>query len=93
MHSTKCFTGCNTGKDCVLQIYAHSVETRTYSTSVPIIISKEQWTGRTLPYKPVPQDDAEADSYAWPTTYDLKAMVTGDAPQPATSIDNIKVGF
>ena len=89
--STKCFSGCNSEKDCVLQIYAHSVETRTYSTSVPIIVSKEQWTGRTLPYKPVPQDAAEADSYAWPTTYDLKAMVSGNAPQPATSIYNIKI--
>jgi hypothetical protein len=33
------FNGCNVINDCVLQIYAHSVEPRTYAIGVPIIIN------------------------------------------------------
>lgn len=33
------FTGCNQIGDCTLQIYAHSVEPRTYAIGTPIIIS------------------------------------------------------
>lgn len=32
------FTGCKTVGDCVLQIYAHSVETRQYSMGTPLIV-------------------------------------------------------
>lgn len=32
------FTGCNTIGDCTLQIYAHSVEPRTYAIGTPIIL-------------------------------------------------------
>ena len=33
------FTGCNNIGDCILQIYAHSVEPRTYSIGTPIVIT------------------------------------------------------
>ena len=33
------FTGCNNVGDCTLQIYAHSVEPRTYAIGTPIIIN------------------------------------------------------
>lgn len=32
------FKGCNKAGDCVLQIYAHSVESRTYAIGTPIIV-------------------------------------------------------
>lgn len=75
--STQCFNGCKNPTDCVLQIYAHSVETRQYSTSVPIIVTDQVWTGRRLSYEAVPKDNDENSNFAWPTSYDLKSMVTG----------------
>ena len=79
--STQCFNGCKNEKDCVLQIYAHSVETRQYSTAVPIIISDKAWTGQKLPYTRTPKDADESASFAWPSSYDLKSMVTGKQAQ------------
>jgi len=78
--STKCFNGCKTGGDCVLQIYAHSVETRQYSTAVPIVITGETFTGTKLGFKATPGDSFEADKYVWPDTFDLSAMVKGKEP-------------
>jgi len=74
------FTGCNKEGDCVLQIYAHSIEPRQYSTSVPIIIPQQTYQGKKLDYKPQPGDADEATSFAWPSSVDLKSMVEGDAP-------------
>jgi len=83
--STQCFNGCKNGNDCVLQIYAHSVETRQYSTSVPIIVTDQEWTGPKLSYAPVPQDSDENSNFAWPASYDLKSMVTGTKAQNPNS--------
>jgi hypothetical protein len=33
------FGGCNEPGDCVLQVYAHSVETRTYAIGTPIVVT------------------------------------------------------
>lgn len=38
------FTGCNKIGDCTLQIYAHSVEPRTYAIGTPIIINNSTLT-------------------------------------------------
>lgn len=98
--STQCFTGCNNPDDCVLQIYAHSVETRQYSTSVPIIIPKNQgqWTGQKLAYNAVPKDAIEANNFAWPSNFDLQSMVKGTKTQPpprsnlpGASINNVEI--
>lgn len=75
--STKCFKGCKTGGDCVLQIYAHSVETRQYTTAVPIIITDGAFTGTKLGFNSIPLDNIENNKYQWPATFDLKSMVEG----------------
>jgi len=76
--STKCFKGCQAGGDCVLQIYAHSVETRQYSTAVPVIVQNERYTGtRSLPYSATPLDAKENTKYQWPDTFDMKSMTVG----------------
>jgi len=36
------FTGCKNVGDCVLQIYAHSVETRTYAIGVPLFVKNQK---------------------------------------------------
>jgi len=41
----KGFKGCKIVGDCVLQIYAHSVETRTYAIGVPLLV-KQKSTGK-----------------------------------------------
>lgn len=98
--STKsCFTGCNNPGDCVLQFYAHSVETRQYSTSVPIVIPKQTFTGTKLQYKSVPKDNDEKGSFKWPANFDLSSMVKGAKTQNPTannnnavaSIDNVEI--
>merc|ERR1712226_486223 len=78
--STACFSGCKKPGDCVLQIYAHSVETRQYSTSVPIIVEGAKLTGaQTMPYAARAADYAESNLYAWTTQFDHRAMVQGTA--------------
>merc|ERR1712032_1608016 len=96
--STKCFTGCNTAGDCVLQTYAHSVETRQYSNAVPIIIPKQTFNGQKLAYNSVPKDAPESKSFAWPANFDLSSMVKGAKAQapprnnlPAASLDNVQI--
>lgn len=39
------FTGCNKVGDCVLQIYAHSVESRQYAMGTPLIVTATMATG------------------------------------------------
>jgi hypothetical protein len=97
--STACFNGCNNPGDCVLQTYAHSVETRQYSTAVPIIIPKQgTWTGKKLAYNAVPKDANEAKNFAWPSNFDLLSMVKGTKTQPpprsnlpGASINNVEI--
>ena len=33
------FTGCKTPGDCVLQVYAHSVESRMYASGTPLVVA------------------------------------------------------
>merc|ERR1719174_413021 len=82
--STACFKGCNNPGDCVLQTYAHSVETRQYSNAVPIIIPQNQgnWNGRKLAYQAVPKDANEAKNFKWPSNFNLLSMVKGTKTQP-----------
>ena len=83
--STKCFNGCNNVGDCVLQTYAHSVETRQYSNAVPIIIPQGTFTPTAakpkLAYKAVPKDANEAKNFAWPSNFNLLSMVKGQKTQ------------
>lgn len=60
------FTGCNKFGDCVLQIYMHSVESRTYAIGIPIIIPgfddslpKAQDDSQIQPVTPDPGYDME----------------------------------
>jgi len=100
--STQCFDGCKKAGDCVLQIYAHSVETRQYSTSVPIIVTEQTYPGQKLAYNPTPKDNDESANFAWPSSYDLQSMVTGKAAQnpgnrngentdPVGSLDDVRL--
>jgi len=74
-------TGCQQPGDCVLQIYAHSVETRQYSTAFPIVIEGNAvQANQQLKFNPVAADADEKLSFLWPESEDLKAMVTGDKP-------------
>jgi len=75
--ATKCFNGCNQPGDCMLQIYAHSVETRQYASATPIIISQQTTAGRTLPYSSVPLDAQENNAYVYPANFDLESMTLG----------------
>jgi len=77
--STACFNGCNTAGDCMLQVYAHSVETRQYSSATPIVIGGT-FTGQKLPYNSVPKDQAEKNSFVYPENYDLEAIILGVTP-------------
>jgi len=91
--ATQCFNGCENAGDCVLQIYAHSVETRQYATAVPIIVQKNLYQGAKLPYNSIPLDNKEAgpQGYDWnqPRSYDLKSMITGkQAGNPTQSVQN-----
>lgn len=94
--ATKCFNGCVAAGDCVLQIYAHSVETRQYTTSVPIIVTKGA-KGDGLDYSVNPKDIAEATAFAWPTNYDLKSLTQATPPSSAAiggvgdDLSNVKV--
>lgn len=82
--STACFKGCIDDDDCVLQVYAHSVETRQYSTSVPIKVTGQKQTGLLSTYNAKPLDDNEATNYVWPTNYDLVSMVQGEKAKNPT---------
>lgn len=43
-----CFKGCNQVGDCMVQVYAHSVESRTYAIGSPLIVSPA-WTATAAP--------------------------------------------
>lgn len=78
--STKTFKGCNAPGDCVLQVYAHSVETRQYSTAVPIVVQNQRYIGaRSLAFRADPMDKQEDNTYQWPSNFDLKSMTVGKA--------------
>jgi len=65
----------------VLQIYAHSVETRQYSTAFPIIITGAVTPqAQQLQFKSVAADADEKDNFDWPESYDLESMVGGKKP-------------
>jgi len=40
------FKGCNQVNDCVLQVYAHSVESRQYAIGTPLIVNAQMATGQ-----------------------------------------------
>ena len=93
--STACFDGCKKAGDCQLQIYAHSVETRQYSSATPIIIegTKTTFQGTRLQYSAIPKDNAEAKSYVYPEKFDLEAMVLGVEPaDPSKQGQRTKTG-
>lgn len=89
---------CVEDDDCVLHVYAHSVETRQYASAFPIKIIGNPCAGASPPSQcsgsmtsqignaaAAPNDIKEAQTYSWPTSYDLKSYLDGKKGTPEES--------
>lgn len=98
---------CSEDDDCVLHVYAHSVETRQYASGFPIKIvgnpcavanPPTQCLAGTTAQRASNQvqnanDYDESDKYKWPESYNLKTYLEGKkgTPADAASADITKV--
>lgn len=89
------FTGCNKIGDCVLQVYSHSVESRTYSMGTPLIVTGGPYTNTaTGPSAILPMaDDVGTDMSKLRTlclsATDATANINQAVPQWARQVSDV----